>query len=55
MYQQSDYQQAVEWLAAGSVKVAPLITKHFSFDAYADAYRFIEQHSHSCLKVMIDL
>jgi len=55
MYQQSDYRQAVEWLASGDMKAAPLITKHFPFEAYADAYRFIDQHSSSCLKVMIDL
>ncbi len=54
MYQQDDYQQAVAWMAAGQVKVAPLTTGHFSFDSYADAYQYIDKNSGGCLKVMID-
>jgi 2-desacetyl-2-hydroxyethyl bacteriochlorophyllide A dehydrogenase len=55
MYQQRDYQQAVAWLESGRVKVTSLITRHFPFEAYADAYRYIDQHSNECLKVLIDL
>jgi L-iditol 2-dehydrogenase len=55
MYQQADYLQAVAWLSSGGVQVAPLISRHFPFAEYAEAYRFIDQHGQSTLKVMIDL
>ena len=55
MYQQADYRQAVEWLSDGTVQVAPLISRHFPFAEYAEAYRFIDQNGPSTLKVIIDL
>ncbi len=55
MYQQSDYRQAVKWLSAGAVKVEPLISRHFAFSEYSDAYRFIDQNAQAILKVIIDL
>jgi threonine dehydrogenase-like Zn-dependent dehydrogenase len=33
----------------------PLITGHFAFEQYAEAYRFIEQQAGNTLKVMIDV
>lgn len=55
MYKQQDYEQAVEWIASGAIQTAPLITKHFPFDRYAEAYAFIEQQGDKTLKVMIDV
>ncbi len=55
MYQQNDYEQAVEWIADGSMITEPLVTKHFPFEEYEDAYRFIEKQGDSTLKVVIDL
>jgi L-iditol 2-dehydrogenase/threonine 3-dehydrogenase len=55
MYKQPDYEQAVEWIASGAIQTGPLITKHFPFDQYAQAYEFIEQQSDQTLKVMIDV
>ena len=55
MYRQADYVQAVRWLASGAVRVEPLISRHFPFAAYADAYRFIDSSAQGALKVIIDL
>lgn len=55
MYKQEDYEQAVEWIASGAIQTEPLITKHFSFDRYTEAYRFIEEQADKSLKVMIDV
>jgi len=55
MYRQADYAQAVAWLASGGIRAAPLISRHFPFTGYAEAYRFIDRNGPSALKVMIDL
>ena len=55
MYKQQDYEQAVEWIASGAIRTGPLVTKHFPFDQFAQAYEFIEQQADKTLKVMIDV
>lgn len=55
MYQHEDYKQAVEWIASGKVITEPIVTKHFPFEKYADAYKFIDEHGKDTMKVMIDL
>lgn len=55
MYQQADYEQAVEWMASGQMITEPLVTKHFPFEKYEEAYRFIEEQGDKTLKVVIDL
>lgn len=55
MYQQKDYEQAVAWISSGAMVTTPLVTGHFPFEAYADAYHYIEKHGDTTLKVVIDL
>lgn len=55
MYQQADYEQAVEWIASGKMITEPLVTGHFPFEDYEKAYHFIEEQGDKSLKVMIDL
>jgi 2-desacetyl-2-hydroxyethyl bacteriochlorophyllide A dehydrogenase len=55
MYRHEDWDQAVEWIASGEVKTAPLVSKHFSFEQYSEAYAFIEEEGERSMKVMIDL
>lgn len=55
MYKQADYEQAVEWMASGQMITEPLVTKHFPFEQYEDAYRFIEAQGDKTLKVVIDM
>lgn len=55
MYQQVDYEAAIALMASGKMHLSPLITNHFPFDRYLDAYHAIEAaHGHT-MKVMIDL
>lgn len=55
MYRHEDWVQAVKWIAAGSVKTEPLVTCHFPFEQYADAYHFIDAQGDKSMKVMIDI
>jgi 2-desacetyl-2-hydroxyethyl bacteriochlorophyllide A dehydrogenase len=55
MYQQADYEQAVEWIASGQMITEPLVTGHFPMEQYAEAYRFIEAQGDKTLKVVIDV
>jgi 2-desacetyl-2-hydroxyethyl bacteriochlorophyllide A dehydrogenase len=55
MYKHEDYVRAVELIANEEVITEPLVTKHFAFEKYADAYKFIDEQGDKTLKVMIDL
>ena len=55
MYRKEDYEEAVEKISAGKIKTGPLITRHFPFEQYLDAYHFIEEKGAEIMKVMIDL
>jgi L-iditol 2-dehydrogenase len=55
MYQKPDFEQAVEWLAAGKLVLEPLISARFPFERYLDAYHAIEAAQGSSMKVMIEL
>ncbi len=55
MYKHEDYEKAVDLIAKGDVKTRPLVTRHFPFEQYPQAYAFIENQGDRTLKVMIDL
>jgi 2-desacetyl-2-hydroxyethyl bacteriochlorophyllide A dehydrogenase len=55
MYKHEDYEQAVKWIASGDIITEPIITKHFPFEQYVDAYKFIEEQQDKTLKVIIDV
>jgi L-iditol 2-dehydrogenase len=55
MYQRPDYLQAVEWIASGAIQTDPLMSRHFEFDQYLDAYHFIEANRERTMKVFIDV
>ncbi|MFT7490389.1 MAG: threonine dehydrogenase-like Zn-dependent dehydrogenase [Candidatus Promineifilaceae bacterium] len=55
MYRHEDWEQAVKWIASGDVKTEPLISKHFPFEQFQEAYAFIDKEYDRSLKVMIDL
>ena len=54
MYWRDDWEEAVKLLAS-SVQVAPLVSRHFAFHDWADAYRFIDENGASSVKIMVDL
>ena len=55
MYKYEDFTRAVELMAAGRVITAPLDSRHFAFEQYPGAYRFIDQAGDQSMKVFIDL
>lgn len=55
MYKHEDYVQAVNWISGGAMATDPLITRHFPFTQYGEAYGFIEAQGDKTLKVMIDV
>ncbi len=55
MYRKEDYEEAVRMIDSGKIVTAPLISKHFSFESYLEAYSYIEQKGDKIMKVMIDL
>jgi len=55
MYKHEDYIEAARMIGKGKIITEPLVTKHFPFEQYADAYKYIEQQADKTMKVMIDL
>lgn len=55
MYTREDYLTAVDLIQKKLIETDRLITNTFPFDAYRDAYEFIEQAKGASLKVMISL
>jgi len=55
MYRKEDYEEAVRMIDAGDIITDPLISKHFSFESYPEAYKYIERQGDKIMKVMIDL
>lgn len=55
MYRDEDYQAAVQMIDSGMIITDPLISKHFSFEEYPEAYKYIEEQGDRIMKVMINL
>lgn len=55
MYKHEDYLEAAKMIAAGKVVTEPLVTKHFPFEQYSQAYKYIDAEGDKTMKVMIDL
>ena len=55
MYRHEDYIEAVDVIASGMIRLDPLISKHFSFEEYKNAYLFIEKEKDKSMKVIIDM
>ncbi|WP_299549855.1 alcohol dehydrogenase catalytic domain-containing protein [Seonamhaeicola sp.] len=54
MYKHEDYEEAVEMIGLGAIKTDPLITAHFDFEDYHEAYKYIDKRGDKTLKVVID-
>ena len=55
MYRHEDYVEAATLIAQGKIILEPLLSKHFPFDQFLDAYHYIGAHGDKLMKVMIDL
>ncbi|MDA8409907.1 MAG: alcohol dehydrogenase catalytic domain-containing protein [Treponema sp.] len=54
MYRREDYAKAIELLVSNSVRLEALMSAHFPFDHYAEAYRYIDSNRDKTMKVFID-
>ncbi len=54
MYKHEDYEKAVDLIASGDIITDVLVTKHYPFEQYLDAYKFVTADKKS-MKVMIDV
>jgi L-iditol 2-dehydrogenase/threonine 3-dehydrogenase len=55
MYKHEDYMKAVGLIADGDVITGPIVTRHFPFEEYPAAYRFVDEQGDRTMKVMIDV
>ena len=55
MYRHEDYEEAVKFISEGKIVLDPLVSKHFPFEKYLDAYNFISESGDKVMKVMVDL
>ncbi len=55
MYQKADYEKAIELATSGELQLEALVSTHFAFNDYLDAYHAIEAAQGNIMKVMIDL
>lgn len=55
MYTHEDYVEAIEQIERGAIRLRPLISRHFAFQDFLEAYRYIDANRESVLKVLIDV
>ena len=55
MYRHEDYVTAIKLVEEGRVRLEPLMSKHFAFQDYLDAYRYIDANREATMKVIIDV
>lgn len=54
MYRHEDYLTAIDYVSKGIVNLKPLVNNRFAFEEYDDAYKFIDTHRETSMKVLID-
>lgn len=55
MYRNEDYLDAISLVSEGKVKLAPLVSKHFAFQDYLEAYHYIDNNRETTMKVIINV
>ena len=55
MYRTEDYEAAIGLADSGKVSLRPLVSKHFPFREYLEAYRYIDANRETTMKVLIDV
>ncbi len=55
MYRHEDYVDAIALVNAGKIQLDPLMSKHFAFRDYLEAYRYIDANRETTMKVLIDV
>ena len=54
MYRHEDYLTAIDYVSKGIVNLKPLVSNRFALEEYDDAYKFIDTHRETSMKVLID-
>ena len=55
MYRHDDYVDAIRLVNEGKIQLKPLMSKHFAFKDYLDAYKYIDDNRETTMKVLIDV
>jgi len=55
MYRHEDYLEAAAFISSEKIVTEPLISRHFPFNKYSEAYQFIQEQGDKLMKIMIDL
>ena len=55
MYRHEDYTEAIRLVGEGKIQLKPLMSRHFSFDRYLEAYEYIDRNRETTMKVLIDI
>lgn len=55
MYRNEDYLDAIRLVSDGKVVLTPLISKHFAFRDYLEAYHYIDANRETTMKVIINV
>ncbi|MHA2103212.1 MAG: zinc-dependent alcohol dehydrogenase [Candidatus Hodarchaeales archaeon] len=55
MYQTKDYLKAIELVIEKKIHLKPLMTNHFQFEEYKQAFEFLDKKKDQAMKVFIDI
>jgi len=55
MYRHEDYVDAIKYVNEGKIQLKPLMSKHFPFKEYLDAYKYIDGNREKTMKVIVDI
>lgn len=55
MYRHEDYVDAIRLVSEGKVQLRPLMSRHFAFRDYLEAYQYINENREMTMKVIIDV
>ena len=55
MYRHEDYADAIRLVGEGKIRLQPLMSRHFAFRDYLQAYEFIDANREKVMKVLIDV
>lgn len=55
MYRHEDYLDALRLVGEGRIQLKPLMSKHFAFADYQQAYEYIDANGEMTMKVIIDI
>ena len=55
MYRHEDYVDAIRLVGESKIQLKPLMSKHFAFKDYLQAYQYIDDNRETTMKVLIDV